>query len=90
MLLRPPRLAFRGNDARTINTGLASDMLEHLVLCILEAPDPWRALEDVRRKLPVYASAFHDSERQNWHVASHWRKPAQVDRALLAPADRGL
>jgi hypothetical protein len=54
MLLRPPRLAFHGDEARTGNTGLASAVLEQLVDCILESPDPWRALEDVRRKVPVY------------------------------------
>ena len=51
MLLRPPRLVPREDKAETYHVGVALENVEHLVGSILEAPDPWRPLDDVRRKL---------------------------------------
>lgn len=57
MLLRPPRLVSTGEEAQSCYLGVASEIFEHLVGSIVEAPDPWRALDDVRRKLSVQSAS---------------------------------
>jgi hypothetical protein len=53
VLLRPPRLVPREDKAHTCHAEVASETLERLLGGILEASDPWRALDDVRRRLSV-------------------------------------
>jgi len=53
VLRRPPRLVPREDKAHTCRAEVASEILERLLGGILEASDPWRALDDVRRRLSV-------------------------------------